>query len=351
MSRHQAWHSPNPILVIESDDWGAEHFADPETAQKWGTAKTCFDGLETPLDVESLCEILTGVVDCHGRPAVVTANFILGNADFDAMEGNGCSRFVMKSIDAGWNHEADGVALWRAYRQGFAGGVLTPQLHGLLHFDPDDWLRRLQQKNPSARRAFARRMIGEENVHGLGVQSMAPFYFSAGEQIKTRMRHGANAFTRLFGMPSITTIAPCYGWRSPDTEQACVAAGIRAMQGQTFQYLPGGAMVPHYMGQKGPANIIYLTRNGDLEPVDSGTTADQCLRRIADAFGRNAPAILSSHRVNYTSRISFKHRDHGLSVLAAVLKTVKRNYPDVEFLSSDQLLRRMCALQHGVDGR
>ncbi len=200
-------------------------------------------------------------------------------------------------------------------------------------------------------RAFAGRMIGEVNVHGLGVQSMAPFYFSAGELIEIRVQHGASAFARLFGFPSITAIAPCYGWRSPDTEQACAAAGIRAMHGQAFQYLPGGAMVPHFLGQKGPVNIIYLTRNGDLEPVDSGTTADHCLRRIADAFSRKVPAVLSSHRVNYTSRISLQHRDHGLSVLAAVLKTVKRNYPNVEFLSSDQLLLRIGTSRQGRDER
>ena len=102
-------------------------------------------------------------------------------------------------------------------------------------------------------------------------------------------------------------------------------------------------MALHYLGELGFRGILYLTRNCMLEPVTNNTTAEQCIFKIATLFEKGFPAILSSHRINYTSRVSAEARDKGLAVLDSVLKKVKEMFSEVEFLSSDKLAERILA--------
>lgn len=89
--------------------------------------------------------------------------------------------------------------------------------------------------------------------------------------------------------------------------------------------------------------MLYLVRNCDLEPVAGGTTVESCMRQVAAAFSRGLPAVLCSHRINYTSRVSAGVRDKGLAVLDEVLRQVVTRYPNVEFVGSDALAGRILA--------
>lgn len=343
------WRTKRPILVIESDDWGAEHIPGPDAIKQMeGTdflpwdSLSVFDGLETADDVDRLCNVLNSHKDGDGNPAVMTANFIMANPDYVAIRESNYSSFTAKPIYSGWNHEPDAKTMLQKYREGIKCGVIVPQLHGTLHFSPDEWLLRLRQGDSTALKAFDLQMIGEKEVDvGIGTQSMGPIYYADSEVIQQRVTEGIKIFKRTFRQDSITTIAPCYGWRSDETEQALLACGIRAMQGKEYQYLPDGSVRPHYIGQRGPGGILYMVRNCVLEPISAGTTVDKCMAQICEAFSQNRPAVLCSHRVNYTSRVDVRVRDKGLAVLDGVLKQVKEKFGDVEFLSSDKLALRI----------
>jgi len=343
------WRSQRPILVIESDDWGAEHIPGPKALAAIkavdgfpAESVSNFDSLETAEDVERLCDVLNSCEDGDKKPAVITANFVMANPDYSAIRENDFRVFKPKLIDEGWNHEADGQALWREYRAGIENNLIVPQLHGIVHFCPDEWLQRLRQADAVSLKAFDWKMIGEhEDAAGIGIQSMAPIYHADAKVIKQLVNDGAQAFKRIFGMDSITTIAPCYGWRSPETEQAFLAHNIRVMQSREYQHLPGGNVKLHYTGERGPGGMLYLVRNCMLEPISAGTTVEQCISQIVWAFEHNFPAILCSHRINYTSRVATEVRDKGLAVLNSVLKQVKEKYSDVEFLSSDELVLKI----------
>ena len=345
----KGWRSKQPILVIESDDWGAEHVpgADALEEMKKGTSafESCYlnyDGLERPEDIERLCEVLRTYRDANGRPAVMTMNFVMANPDFKAVEQSGYSVFRAKTIDEGFNHEPEGDRLRKSYRRGIEGGMLVPQLHGQLHFCPDDWLERLRQGEAGTLKAFKLRMVGENsNANGIGIQSMAPIYHTSKESIRHLVEEGVRTFRQVFNMSSLTTIAPCYAWRTPETEQALLSNGVLAMQGREYQCLPNGSVKPHYSGELGPGGILYMIRTCRLEPISARTSVDECFAQIRDAFARRVPAVLSSHRVNYTSRVDRSIRDKGLATLNGVLKRVTQAYPDVEFLSSDKLALRI----------
>ena len=64
---------------------------------------------------------------------------------------------------------------------------------------------------------------------------------------------------------------------------------------------------------------------------------DQSLKEIQTAFFWQKPAIISTHRINYVGGIDLAHRDRNLKALDLLLKNILKKWPEVEFLSSDQL--------------
>jgi hypothetical protein len=351
LNNRRGWRSDHPLLVIESDDWGTERTRsalDGQALREAGLGLAdqsgLLDGLETRDDVAALCEVLSAHKDSLGRPAVMTVNFVLANADFDSVAKSDYGQMAVKSIVDGWNHESDAERLWQAYRGGVDAGLLVPQFHGYLHFSPDSWLAQLRGGDVATKLAFDRRMIGPmSEASGLRTMGVSSLYDREEEAIRRHVSEGMRLFRAAFGRGSVTTIAPRYVWRSPETELIMAEHGIRAMQGKQWQYLPDGRCRARYIGQRGAGGMLYLVRNCDLEPIAGGTTVEGCMRQVTEAFSRGLPAVLCSHRINYTSRVSPGVRDEGLAVLNEVLGQVVAKYPNVEFVGSDALAERILA--------
>ena len=64
---------------------------------------------------------------------------------------------------------------------------------------------------------------------------------------------------------------------------------------------------------------------------------DSCLSEIEISFKWKKPAIISSHRVNYVGGLSLKNRDNGLIQLEKLLIMITKKWPDVEFMTSNEL--------------
>jgi hypothetical protein len=64
---------------------------------------------------------------------------------------------------------------------------------------------------------------------------------------------------------------------------------------------------------------------------------ESCINDIEIAFRWKKPAIVSSHRVNYIGHLSKDNREMGLSQLTDLLGAILKKWPDVEFMSSEQL--------------
>lgn len=85
------WMTRRKIVVIESDDWGAIRMPSREAYEHLLRAgfdvDRCpyarNDTLETAEDLDALYEVLDSVRDAHARPAVITANTVVANPDFD----------------------------------------------------------------------------------------------------------------------------------------------------------------------------------------------------------------------------------------------------------------------------
>ncbi len=59
--------------------------------------------------------------------------------------------------------------------------------------------------------------------------------------------------------------------------------------------------------------------------------------QIKAAFFWGKPAIVSSHRVNFCGHIEPENRRKGLKTLQSLLDKVIKTWPDVEFVSVDEL--------------
>lgn len=85
--------------------------------------------------------------------------------------------------------------------------------------------------------------------------------------------------------------------------------------------------------------LCYLTRNVFFEPSynENNNCVDDTMKEIEIAFRWRKPAIISSHRVNYVGRIDENNRANGLNQLNLLLKAILKKWPDVEFMSTNEL--------------
>jgi len=61
------------------------------------------------------------------------------------------------------------------------------------------------------------------------------------------------------------------------------------------------------------------------------------MNEINTAFRWHKPAVISSHRVNYTGGLYVENRDHGLASLKNLLTAIVKKWPDVEFMTTAEL--------------
>ena len=65
----------------------------------------------------------------------------------------------------------------------------------------------------------------------------------------------------------------------------------------------------------------------------------RCLKDIGRSFADRKPAIITSHRFNYIREINPKNAEGNLAGLKELLAQVVKKYPDVEFVTSNELFR------------
>lgn len=335
------------ILVIESDDWGAIRMPNKNVYEKLlskGVVKADdafakFDGLESKQDLYLLYETLGQFKDINNNPAVLTANVICANPDFKAIKESGFKKYTFEDANV-TSSEQRGFILRDKWNEGFQQKVFHPQLHGREHVNVRRWLDKLQREDDLLIEAF-------EYQTFVGDNSLAAAYHTFSEEDDAYytevIKDAIHFFYNNFGFPSKSFIAPNYTW-SPKLERVLQQEGILFLQGSHFQNVPMCNSLAtdrrfHYFGQKNSQEMIYLVRNCLFEPAISPHVdyVDTCLRHIENAFYWNKPAIIASHRLNFVSVGGEENRDKNLKQLSTLLQKVQKKWPEVEFLSTEQL--------------
>jgi len=307
-----------------------------------------FDALERNQDLEALMEVLDSVKDKNGSPARFTLNTIMANPNFQKIRESGYQKYFYEPFTETLDRYSHTNQILSLYEQGMQGKLFQTQFHGREHLHVNNWLQRLQGQNLLFLEAFEERMYTVNPSQGFSCKAecldgMATYQESDIQAVSDSVVEGLDLFEKIWGFPSRSIIAPCYTWHS-GLEKTFASHGVKYIQGARAQRearvnREGKVIKRHFMGQKSPLGLRYLIRNVDFEQVrdpESGLV-DSALNEVQTAFRCRKPAVISSHRVNYIGRINTDHRDRNLRFLRIFLKEIKKSYPEVEFMSTDEL--------------
>lgn len=318
------WNEPYPkelAVLIESDDWGPG--ADYHAAR-----------------LNSLLSLLERHQDSVGRSAVLTADMVLSVPNTIQIRSEGFSGYRRRYLDEGFE------AILATVRTGMARGVLVPQLHGIEHLHGDGLVKLGSDRDQRVANLFN----ADDWSDWECLDSPLQAHYVDGTQLPTTplpeadrrklVSDACEAFKRLFGMPSLSTVAPCYLW-DDEVERIWSDQGIRYIQTAGYR-CPGRDAMGHYVqdlslirpGQRNCHGQIYLVRNAMYEPVD-GRGVEDCFRETLRAHRQGLPVVISTHRYNFTR--SEEEHHSSLVGLDSLLTQLEALDPSLRYLSSPEL--------------
>ena len=352
----RGWSTKRKIVVIESDDWGAiripsrtvynQFLAKGVPVDSMYFAKN--DCLESNSDLELLFEVLAANKDKNGQPAVITANAVVANPNFEKIEASNRKEYHYELITDTYNSypNHDKVFdLWK--KEGIGQNMLYPQFHGREHLNVTSWMKVINSDSPIENFAFENKtLLGMQipNEKPFGFNYMAAFeYFNKEHQLQIEeiTTDGLQQFEKLFGFKSKSFIASC-GIQGTHIDPILAAQGVEFNQ-NGHQFRPdgkGGVKADQkFWGDTNEFKQTYWRRNATFEPsrAPHEDWVANCMAEIEVAFRWGKPAVINSHRVNYASGIFEENRDNTLRLLDALLKAILKKWPEVEFMNSQQL--------------
>jgi hypothetical protein len=338
------------LLIIESDDWGAIRTPSKEALmafQKNGSKldKSLYkvDALASKTDLESLFDLLLSIKNAEGMHPIITANSIMANPDFNKIRESDFKNYFFETFHETFKKYPEHQGNLEIWKKGIKTVVFKPQFHGREHLNINRWLLALQNNNDKVHLSFDWRTTfsGQEDY-----AFMEAYDWNSASEVEEHKKiiiKGLTLFEEVFGYKSSSFIAPCYIWDS-GLESTLAQQGITCLQGIGSQMAPTGTFnnyksIKHYFGERNSFGSYYNIRNVFFEPAlnPKKDWVDSAMARIQVAFLYNKPAVISSHRVNYVGYIDSKNRDIGLGQLKKLLERVVERWPDVNFISTDQL--------------
>ena len=355
----RGFHTKRHLVVIESDDWGSIRMPSREVFEKLQAAgddpaKDGFlsnDCLERESDLLHLLEVLSSVKDSKGHPAVMTANFAMANPDFDKIDyQNG--QYAYEPFYETYRRYYQESSHLRLIADAMKEGTFCPQLHCREHMNVNRWMRDLKAGKADTRLAFENRMIGtgasfsKDNVFGY----MDAFHTDCetdAQNLANVLCEAADIFEKAFGFRSRTFVASCFVWH-PSLEEHLLRAGVKGIQCAKWQNMPSGRLGEyafqrkiHFTGERNKQGQVYTVRNCDYEPAyyqNPEECAARCLQQVKNSFKQKKPAIINSHRFNYIGAINPANAQNNLAGLQWLLSQITDAFPDVEFISTPELI-------------
>lgn len=347
------WHTKRKLVVFESDDWGSiripnrsEYNYFENLGFPMSESPYCLDSLESNVDITSLLEVLGSFKSNSGVKPIFTINNIVANPDFIRIRENNFEEYFYEPFTRTYERYPDHDKSYKYLEQGIHDDLLIPQLHGREHINTEKWLRLLKEENTQMLDFFDRFMYGlPDSVLNEDKFLLQRVFSNSKAESKNHcdiLSDAVMLFQKIWGYAPNSFIAPNYFWDEV-IESYLVKNDIKYLQGQRAQFMAksNGTYKAkyHFTGQRSKSGLLYLVRNCYFEPSFSYKKdwVSSCMKEILRSFQLHKPAIIGTHRVNYIGGIDEKNRQHGLKELSALIKEIIRNWPEVEFISSDQL--------------
>lgn len=298
-----AFRCAEPVVVLESDDWGLRRRPDPDAVRRWGTPSGwAHEHAETADDLDGLAAVLAGHRDPDGTPAALTMNVIAANPDHEAITADDFCRYHDRPVD-----ETAPAAVVDRLRAGVADGVFDLQLHGRSHADVDRWLADLRAGHPGARELFAAGVDG-----GLALTSEQGWRYHSellswsedrartADDLEAWLAPAVATVTRLGGRAPRAAVAPHYVLTA-EAEEAWRRLGVAYVQSAERRLRPQRTG-RSYLGQPSRSGLVHLARTVrfDPRPGRQGHHLAETVEAVRRTVSQGLPAVIDTHRINFT---------------------------------------------------
>lgn len=315
------WREPvlrRPVLVIESDDWGAGPLAQADALAR-------------------LAALLQGVRDRDGRPAVMTLGVVLEVPDGPRIAASDCTEYhALPLADARFE------AVRAAMQAGMRAGVFAPQLHGQCHYWPPAVLA--AARDDAAVRAW---LVDPAPAASEDLPSPLQSRWVDAARLPSQhlpdadIRHAVGAEVRAYqnalGQAPRVAVATTFVWNEA-VEAAWAQAGIEVVitpgHRATCRDAAGEpACVDARMlsGERNAAGQRYLVRDVYFEPA-LGHPPQRLADGLAARSRQGRACLVETHRFNF-----LRTPDASLAALEAGLKAALAAHPRTRFLTPLEL--------------
>ena len=356
------WRTPQKLVVFAVDDYCNVRLDSRAARDRMRSAGLNLlgrfdrlDAFETREDLGALLETLESVKDGRGRNAVFTAYALSANPDFEVIAKQGLG-YEYEPVDRTFHRLAADQpqayeGAWALWQEGMRLGLLKPQFHGREHLNVEllerklkagDWELKVNLENRSMAGLHDEPSLpGVGFTHGFGLWQRSEI-----ERHREIIADGLKLFHQVFGFPSVTFTPPAQRLH-PDLYAFVEAQGVRAIDKplHCVRRLDRERTVREYnrLGRRRGQGHVSVVRNVLFEPSNDPTfdSVGYALNQVAAAFRWRKPAIISSHRVNFCGHIEEDNRRFGLAALRRLLTGIARRWPEVQFISADELAERI----------
>jgi hypothetical protein len=356
----RGWSTRRKLLLFAVDDYGNIRLHSKKAREVLQTSGVGLQGrfdhldaLDTRTDYEYLFDVLDSFHDQQGRPAIFTTYALPCNTDYDRTIVE--QSFVYETLDRTYERLTDlfpesYAGSFVLLQEGIRKNLIRPQFHGREHINVSVFNALLRDGSASLKANLRERSMAGLPLHPQypGVEYNQAFAFwktDETDQHRAILLDGLAQFARLYGYPSLTFTPPAQQLH-PDLYQFICGQGVTAVDKVRLvsRHLGEGRYVreSNQLGQPINETCVAIVRNCMFEPNDSEIDwINFTLRQVRAAFFWGKPAIISSHRVNFCGHIDPTNRKKGLEALRSLLRRIVGEFPDVEFVAVDELVRIM----------
>ena len=343
-------------ILLLSDDWGSVRIKstqDQEALVKKGLIINNrfdqYDSLETNEDLELLFEVLTKYKDHNGNHPCITAVTNVANPDFKKIKESDFQEYHYETIASTYLRYPDSDRVLNLTHEGIQNKIFIPQSHGREHVQVNWWMEELQNKDSFASKFFDHEFfflynsLLKNNYRGRDI--VAAFDVLTQDDLDSQIiiaKDSLIIFDNLFGFKSKIFTPPALFY-NPQIEEIIKREGIDWIDvGRLFKVPQTDGTEKwqfNYLGRKKKSGLKVLVRNAMFESniSQSESAVDRCLYDIEQAFKLRQPAIISNHRACFTGRIDDNNRRKGLFELDLLFSRIVKKWPDVEFISINEL--------------
>lgn len=311
-----------------------------------------FDSLDTKGDFEELFNVLGSVKDSNNNHAIFTTYALPCNVNFEETIEKG--EYVPEKLNVTYeklsSQMTEYYGAFDLLRHGINMNFLRPQFHGREHLNVNLFNKLLLEANPqlltNIKNLSLAKLPTHDDLPNLNFNQAFAFWREKDIDLhKVIIKDGLQLFEEVYGYRSMTFTPPAQKLHH-DLFEYVYDLGLEGVDKErtTKRHLGEGKFKRewNHLGQQKRDQPITIVRNCVFEPTLPGLNwVEYTLKQIEAAFFWKKPAIISSHRVNFCGNIDVENREMGLKALKQLLQKIEKKWPEVEFISIDNLIKKM----------